>query len=256
MEPLPDNFRTLDHAQKDDLIVFLHGAVMRLEKRVGELEGQLAKNSSNSSKPSSTDGLDKPDPKPRRGRSGKRSGGQKGHPGSTLKRVAEPDHRVDHEPGRCSDCGASLDGAPVVGKRRRQVFDIPPVAVEVTEHCAVTRRCSCGACTSGAFPDGVTSAVQYGPRLHATVVYLSHYQLMPMARLTEALHDLFGLTLSQGTVNNLLARCSDRLEGFEAQAIAAVRAAPVAHFDESGVRVEGKLHWLHVASTLRSSPAT
>ena len=250
MEPLPDNFRSLDHAQKDELIVLLHGAVVRLEKRVGELEGQLAKNSTNSSKPSSSDGLDKPAPKPRRDRSGKRSGGQKGHPGSTLKRVAEPEHRVDHEPGTCSDCGASLDGAPVVGGRRRQVFDIPPVAVEVTEHCAITRRCSCGTCTSGAFPDAVNRPVQYGPRLHATVVYLAQYQLMPMARLTEALHDLFGLTLSQGTVNNLLARCSERLEDFEARAIEAVRAAPAAHFDESGVRVGGKLHWLHVASTM------
>ena len=85
---------------------------------------------------------------------------------------------------------------------------------------------------------------------YATVVYLSHYQLVPMARLTELLDDLFGLTISQGTVNNLLARCSDRLEDFEAKAIAAVRAAPVAHFDESGVRVEAKLHWLHVASTV------
>ena len=250
MEPLPDNFRSLEHAQKDELIVLLHGAVVRLEKRVAELEGQLAKNSTNSSKPSSTDGLDKPDPKPRRDRSGKTSGGQKGHPGTTLKRVAEPDHRVDHEPLTCGGCGASLDGAPLVGTRRRQVFDIPPVAVEVTEHCAVTRRCSCGTCTSGAFPDGVTSAVQYGPRLHATVVYLAQYQLVPMARLTELLDDLFGLTISQGTVNNLLGRCSDRLEDFEARAIAAVRAAPAAHFDESGVRVGGKLHWLHVASTL------
>jgi len=249
MEPLPANFRSLTPVQKDDLIVLLHGALVRLEKRVEELEGQLAKHSGNSSKPSSTDGLDKPAPKPRRDRSGKPSGGQKGHRGTTLKRVADPDHRLDHEPERCEGCGASLEGAAVVGRRRRQVFDIPPVNVEVTEHCAITRRCSCGACTSGTFPETVANPVQYGPRLHATVVYLAQYQLVPMGRLTELLKDLFGVSLSQGTLNNLLGRCHERLERFEAQAIEAVRAAPCAHFDESGVRVGGKLHWLHVAST-------
>ena len=118
MQPLPD-LSTLDHAQKEELIVLLHGAVVRLEKRVAKLEDQRAKNSTNSFRPSSTDGLDKPEPKPRRGRSGKRTGGQQGHPGSTLKRVAEPDHRVDHEPVTCGGCGASLDDAPVVGRRRR-----------------------------------------------------------------------------------------------------------------------------------------
>ncbi len=197
MEPLPGNFRSLDHAQKDDLIVFLHGAVVRLEKRVGEL-----------------------------------------------------DHRVDRESVHCGRCGALLDGATVAGVRRRQVFDLPPVAVEVTEHCAIVRRRACGTCTSGAFPDGVTRPVQYGPRLHATVVYLAEYQLVPMARLAEALNDLYGLTISQGTLDNLLVRCSDRLEDFEIHAIAALRTAPAAHFDESGVRVGGKLHWLHVASTV------
>ena len=245
----PPDLSSLTHAQKDAIIGSLYATVARLEQELDELRGRLAKNSTNSSRPSSSDGLDKPDPKPRRERSGKPSGGQKGHPGRTLKRVAEPDHRIDHEPGRCSGCGSALNGAVVVGTQARQVFDIPPVAVEVTEHRVITRRCTCGACTSGRFPDGVTSPVQYGPRLHSTVVYLAHYQLVPMARLTELLDDLFDLTISQGTVNNLLARCSERLEGFEAQAREVVRRAPAAHFDESGVRVGGTLYWLHVAAT-------
>ena len=247
MDPLPD-LSTLSHEQKDELIVGLHAMVSQLMARVTELEATLSMNSSTSSRPPSSDGLAKPSPKSRRRASGKRSGGQPGHPGRTLKRVAEPDHRVDHEPGRCGGCGAALDDAAFVRSEARQVFDLPPVAVEVTEHRAVTRRCACGTCTRGVFPDDVTHPVQYGPGVRSTVVYLAQYQLVPMARLTELLADLYGLSISQGTIDNLLRRCSERLGGFELAARAAVRRGTCAHFDESGVRVGGALHWLHVAS--------
>ena len=255
MKPLPD-LSSLDHAQKDALIVALHAVaveveveVVRLRERVASLEEQIAKNSTNSSKPSSTDGLDKPAPKPRRNKSGKGSGEQPGHKGATLERVAEPDHRLDHEPPCCSGCGASLIDAELVGERRRQVFDIPPVSLEVTEHRALTRRCACGACTSGAFPDAVGAPTQYGPRLQSLVVYLAHYQLVPMARLTELLDDWLGVAISQGTVNNMIRRCHEGLGAFESRARELLKEAPVAHFDESGIRVGGKLHWLHVACT-------
>jgi len=248
VDSLPD-LSTLDHAQKDALIVALWSVVTELRERVAVLEGQAAKNSTNSSKPSSTDGLAKPSPKSRRKRSGKASGGQPGHKGRTLERAAEPDHRHDHEPTRCASCGSSLIGAEFVGTRARQVFDIPPVKLEVTEHRAIARRCACGTCTSGAFPDGVDAPLQYGPRLQGAVVYLAQYQLVPMARLTELLDDLLGVPISQGTLVNMIRRCHERLERFEGLAREAVKGAPVAHFDESGIRVGSKLHWLHVACT-------
>ena len=250
MQPLPD-LSTLDHAQKDALIVALYaiaGEVETLRQRVTELEAQLAKNSSNSGKPPSSDGLARPKPKSRRRRTGRRSGGQPGHPGRTLKRVAEPDHLVEHEPGVCRGCGAELVGTALVGIEARQVFDLPAVGVEVTEHRASTRRCPCGTCTKASFPDAVTHPTQYGPRVRSTVVYLAQYQLVPMARLVELLADLYGLTPSQGTIVNLLRRCHGQLEGFEAAARDAVRSGACAHFDESGVRVDGELQWLHVGS--------
>ena len=236
MDPLPDNFRSFEHAQKDELIVLLHGAVVRLEKRVGELEGQQAKNSSNSSKPSSTDGLDKPAPKPRRNPSGKPSGGQKGHPGSTLKRVTEPDHHLDHEPACCSHCGASLDDAPVVAERRRQVFDLPPVAIEVTEHRA--GRCDCFGCgrpLTATFPDEVKASVQYGPTLQAMALYLGKYQLIPYLSLSELFDDIFNCPLSMGTLANFVKRGGAKAAEAVEPIREALREAAVLHADEPSV---------------------
>ena len=166
--------------------------------------------------------------------------------------MAEPDRVVEHEPVRRDGCGASRDGngGTLAGVEARQAFDLPPVAVEVTEHRAAVRRCACGTCTRdrAAFPDGVTHPVQYGARVRNAVVYLAQYQLVPMARIIEVLRDVQGLSISQGTVANSLERCHAQLEGFGAAAREAVRAGRCAHFDESGVRVGKGLHWPHVAS--------
>lgn len=163
---------------KDELIALL----LAQEARIAELERRLGLNSSNSGKPPSSDGLKKP---PRvsslREPSGKKTGGQKGHPGETLCRVEKPDATMDHYPETCAACGEPLTAAMATGHLARQVFDLPePRPLIVTEHRA--HACCCAACgtqTRGAFPAGVTAPVQYGTRIAAFVLYLLHYQLLP-----------------------------------------------------------------------------
>ena len=138
-----------------------------------ELKRRLGLDSRNSSKPPSTDSpFAKPAPKSLRRKSGRKPGGQPGHPGSTLAQVADPNERLRHEPGRCAGCGSDLADAPEVGMEKRQVFDLPPMTVQVIEHQLISRRCGCGATTGAMAPQGVSAPVQYGPRITAIVLYL------------------------------------------------------------------------------------
>jgi transposase len=141
-----------------------------LTERVKELEDRLAKNSRNSSKPPSSDSPVKPKPKSLRSKSGKKPGGQKGHPGRTLSLVEDPDHVVIHErdPQECDGCGKALVDIEASGYERRQVVDVPPLALEVTEHRAQRKRCvGCGRTTTAAFPAEASAKVSYGPRIEA-----------------------------------------------------------------------------------------
>jgi transposase len=169
----------LNQLSKDALIALL----LAQEARIAELERRLGLNSSNSGKPPSSDGLNKP---PRRvsslrAPSGKKTGGQKGHPGETLRRVERPDATIDHYPEACIACGEPLTAAMTTDHVARQVFDLPePRPLIVTEHRAHGCRCvACGTQTRAAFPEGVTAPVQYGERISAFVLYLLHYQLLP-----------------------------------------------------------------------------
>jgi transposase len=236
-------------AQRDAVI-----AELRAEN--AELRRQLGLNSGNSSKPPSTDGLAKPAPKSLRGRSGRKPGGQSGHPGSRLEQVSVPDEVLRHEPVACGGCGSGLDGAAQVGVRRRQVFDIPPIAVKVTEHQLVVRRCGCGTVTAGQAPEGVGAPVQYGPRIAAIMVYLYVGQFLSKARTATALAELFGTPVSAGTVASMTARAAEGLSGFTELVRARIAGAQVAHFDETGLRVQGKLRWVHSASTGKYSLIT
>ncbi|WP_395111733.1 DUF6444 domain-containing protein, partial [Actinomadura sp. SCN-SB] len=182
------------------LVVVLSEKLAAAEAEIAELRAQLGKNSRNSSKPPSSDGLVKPPPKSLRGRSGRRPGGQAGHRGQTLCQVAEPDRTERHEPGCCRSCGAGLAGAPETGLERRQVFDIPPITVAVTEHQLIKRRCGCGAVTTADAPGGVEAPVQYGPNVAAIVVYLYVGQFLSKDRTARALAELFGTPISAGTV--------------------------------------------------------
>ena len=233
---------------KDELIALL----LAQEARIAELERRLGLNSSNSGKPPSSDGLKKP---PRvsslREPSGKKTGGQKGHPGETLCRVEKPDATMDHYPETCAACGEPLTAAMATGHLARQVFDLPePRPLIVTEHRA--HACCCAACgtqTRGAFPAGVTAPVQYGTRIAAFVLYLLHYQLLPEKRLAVLMTDLFGVKLVTATIARISNDCAERFHGFVDALRDQVAAAPVKHMDETGFRIGGKTQWLHIAST-------
>jgi transposase len=228
----------------------LRAMVEALKVQVAELTRRLEQNSRNSSRPPSSDSpFVKPEPKSLRRKSGRKPGGQQGHPGSTLARVADPDERLRYEPGPCVGCGADVADGAEVGVERRQVFDLPPMTVRVTEHQLIARRCACGVTTCGTAPDGVTAPVQYGPRITAIIVYLYVGQFLSKKRTAQALAELFGTPVSEGTVATMTRRAADGLGGFLARLTDRLAEAEVAGFDETGLRVAGKLHWVHCART-------
>ncbi|WP_261558307.1 IS66 family transposase [Frankia tisae] len=231
------------------LVVSLQADLARALARIAELEAQVAKTSRNSAKPPSSDGLAKPAPKSLRKKTGRRQGGQAGHPGSTLCLVDEPDVRLRHEPGPCSGCGVSLAGRPVARVERRQVFDLPEMRAHVTEHQLVERACGCGTRTKAAAPDGVNAPVQYGPRVTAAAVYLYAGQFLSTDRTATALAELVGIPPSAGTVAAMTARAATDLDGFLTAVRDLLAGAEVVGADETGLRVAGKLHWVHCART-------
>src|SRR5262252_3609964 len=175
------------------------------KERIGELERRLGLNSTNSSKPPSSDGLKKPPRLPRvrslRERSSKKSGGQKGHRGETLRPVENPDVIVNHYPETCANCAWEVPTDTSAGYRSRQVVDIPEPKVVVTEHRAHGCACpNCAAITWASFPENVKAPVQYGARICALVVYLLNYQLLPEDRLAQLMSDLFGLKMVPATI--------------------------------------------------------
>jgi transposase/uncharacterized coiled-coil protein SlyX len=228
------------------------GLIATLQARVAELERRLGQDSSNSSKPPSSDGLRKPT---RAGRQDderaarRRPGKQPGAPGAHLAQVAQPDEVAWHAPGRCGGCGATLADAPAVGVEARQVFDLPPLRLLATEHRAERRRCACGTTTQAAFPAHVRAAACYGPGVRALVAYLCVHQHLPVDRAAQLLADVLGAPVATGTLAAVVAEGARGLEGFAQVVREGLAAAPVAHFDETGARVAGRLHWVHSAST-------
>jgi transposase len=230
----------------------LRARVAALEVENAELKRRLGMNSTNSSKPPSSDSpFTKPAPKSLQRKSGRKPGGQPGHPGSTLALVEDPHERRRHEPGPCTGCGADLADAPEVGMERRQVFDLPPMTVQVTEHQLIARLCACGATTCGAAPEGVAAPAQYGPRVTAIVLYLYAGQFLSKKRTAQALAELFGTPVSDATVASMSARAAAGLDGFLTEVGDRIAEAEVAGFDETGLRVAGKLAWVHCARTSR-----
>src|SRR3954447_6926155 len=181
---------------------------------------------------------------------GRRPGGRPGREGRPLRQVAVPDEVVVHEPGACTGCGGTLpaDGRPA-RVIRPPVFDIPQITVRVGQHRLVSRRCVCGVLTCAAGPAGVTAPVQYGPHAAAIAVYLVLGQHLPVERTAGLLAELFGTPMAVGTVAAWTARAAAGLEPFTAAAVAALADAELVHVDETGLRVAGRLHWLHVACT-------
>lgn len=236
---------------KEAVIALIRESLGQLTVRIQVLEDRLAKNSHNSSKPPSSDGLSKPAPKSLRKRHGKKSGGQPGHNGSTLKAVERPNHFQVHPVRQCNHCHAALEEVEVSGHEKRQVFDVPRVRVEVTEHRAEIKRCPyCGEVSKAAFPEGVTQPVQYGPEIKAQAVYFNQYQLLPLERTGEVFKELYGHALAEGTILEACQEVAGQVEpGNVAIKKHLTEKEAIVHFDETGGRVGGKLQWLHSAST-------
>jgi len=225
--------------------------VAELTARIERLEARLNQDSHNSHKPPSSDGPAKlPPRRSRRKRSGKKSGGQVGHPGATLMQVKHPDTIITHRAPTCPQCQTSLASAPVVGHTRRQVVDLPTTRPQVTEHQALRVCCpQCQTVTAGQFPPDVTQPAQYGPGVKALAVYLQTYQHLPFERTQEYFRDVHQLNLSEGTLATAQALCAATLTPVESAIRGAVIHAPVANFDETGLRTDGHTDWLHVACT-------
>lgn len=247
-----DEIRAVYALGEDAVIGLVEGLLERiavLEERVEALENQISKNSRNSSKAPSSDGF-KPKPKNQRGKSERSSGGQPKHPGKTLEWSADVDQVEQHCVDACAVCGQSLSKVEVEDWDLRQVRDIAPIQMTVTEHQAEVKSCPhCQTLNRGEFPPNVNSVVQYGASLKGLMVYLLDYQLLPSARVKEVLSDVFGCEISEATLYNSRERCFKELASVEAAIIKQIQHAEVLHCDETGMRVKGKLWWLHVAST-------
>ncbi|HEY9823869.1 MAG TPA: IS66 family transposase [Stenomitos sp.] len=233
----------------ENLLKVQADAIGKLESRIKVLEDQASKDSQNSSKPPSGDGFKKR-PQSLRTKSGRKSGGQTGHPGSTLEWVDEPDEIEQQVIEVCQGCGASLVEMPIVEWQCAQVHDVVPIEMRVKEHQVAVKQCACcGKRNQAGFPVGVTNRVQYGSRLRSLMVYLMDYQLLPSERVQELLSEVLGCSLSEGTLYETRQACFELLVEVESSIFEAIQQSEVAHFDETGLRVNGKLMWLHVAST-------
>ena len=236
-----------------DQLLAAERQVEDLRAKVRQMEDHQALNSTNSSKPPASDGLAKPPPRSLRAMTGRKPGGQPGHPGHTLQPVKKPNHVTVHSLNRCpcGHCGGVLlHGQPVLDYERRQVFDLPPLRLVVTEHQAEIKQCPVsGQRITAPFPSGVEAPVQYGPHFRGFTLYLFNQQFLPFDRLRQTCLDLFGQPLSLGTLTQTHARAYQTLDPVEAAIMRALIQAPAVNVDESGLRVAGILHWLHVACT-------
>jgi len=235
-------------AQKDQRIEELEARLMRALQRIEELERRLAKDSHNSSKPPSSDGLKRKErPRPK---SEKAKGGQAGHPGHTLEQVASPDRVLTHRPSHCEACQCELGQEVGQVKERRQIHELPDLRLIVTEHQVESICCpACQHLTVARFPAGVDAPAQYGPRMQAMAVYLSQFQLLPMERIGELLADLWGCHLSEGTLASWIAEAARTLEPTMLVLKRLLLQSRLDHVDETGGRVNGVLHWFHVNGT-------
>lgn len=244
----PSSLSQLSHAEKDALILMLQEQINALQAAVKQLQSRRNTNSRNSSKPPSSDGMNKPAPKSLRVAGENPTGGQKGHTGRTLRQATQPDKIVVYGiPDQCQACDRKLPFAYV--SETRQVFDLPVLQFEVTEHQAMQAICACGHVHTAEFPAGVNATVQYGPRAQAAMVHLNQNHAVSVQRTAALMKDFFGLPVSQATVLKAAMASAGILQPtVDAIGQGAVNA-DVLHADETGLRVAKTLHWLHVLAT-------
>jgi transposase len=236
-------------AQRDEQIAQMQQQLKQLGEQMQALQEQLKKDSHNSHLPPSSDRFHR-QPRSLRKSSGKKAGGQPGHPGSTLLLSQTPDRVIVYPVERCEHCQRDLREVESLQVERRQVIDLPPKRVLVIEHQAQQKCCpTCQQISSAPFPENVSAPVQYGAAFGAVGVYLVQQQLLPYERACEVMQDLLGPTMSEGTLQTLVQRCAERLCPVEQQIKAALSQAEVLHQDETGLYVAGKRHWMHVSAT-------
>lgn len=248
----------LIHESPDGIVALIQGLYKQnqeLRQRIEHLEAIINKNSSNSSKPPSSDGFNKPKRTASlRQKTGKKPGGQKGHDGFTLKQAEEPDHLERCPVIQCESCKTSLAAEKVVAVDKRQVIDIPPIKAKVTEYQAEVKDCPCcGIRNLGEFPIGVKDAIQYGPVIKSLSVYFMNYQFLPYKRLQECFQDVFGCKISTGSLYNFQKESYHSLESTEFRIMMGLKSSPIMHSDESGLYVNGKRHWIHEYSSENST---
>lgn len=237
--------------EQRELIAKQAEIIKKLEARIADLEKRLGLNSQNSSKPPSSDGLKKPvRTKSLREKSNKKSGGQIGHIGETLKQVSTPDHIEHHEvvEKTCPNCAHDLTHIPVSSTIKRQVFDVPPINIYVTEHVADVKICLCGCKIKGKFPSGVESPVQYGARIKALASYFSVQHFIPEDRLQTLLKDVFQINIATSTLSSINEKLSEKLLPYMDNVLQQLKQDEIKHLDESGLRVEGKTKWIQLMS--------
>jgi transposase len=254
MPMMPEPICPYKDLSKEDLIAIIKTLMTQnkaLMERVAELERQLGLNSSNSSKPPSSEGL-KQSPRTRstRGKSERSGGGQKGHPGKTLRQKETPDEVIHHHAKVCVHCGASLDTEMSIRYRKRQVFDVIKPGTEVTEHRAYVGRCRvCGKETKAVFPKDIQAPVQYGKRMQSLAVYLQHGHFIPEDRLSALFDDVLGVPVCAATLAAMSTSVSKEFMPAVEKISGLITESKVKHLDETGFRIKGKTQWLHVQST-------
>ena len=244
--------RAENQALRNDLATALEH-LEEANAHIKQLEGQAAKDSHNSSKPPSTNGFKEPVRKTQslREKSGKKSGGQPGHPGRTLMMVEQPDQTIRLTPVQCQHCQHDLPQASLSRRERVQVFDLPAIHLQVTEYQVEVKACPCcHAETRAELPDGITMAcAQYGPNVKTLAVYLASLHLLPLARVCQILSDLLGTTFSQASVLAACQQSASTIAPVLQKIKTALHGSPVVHNDETGFRIEKKRWWLHVAAS-------
>jgi transposase len=227
--------------------------IVALEKENQSLKDQLSKNSRNSSKPPSSDGFKKepkPNPKSLRQIRGRKSGGQTGHQGYKLKPSTTPDKITWHELNQCPHCQNDISKIEAQSIEKRQLFDIPPLTLFVTEHRAEVKVCPhCQRRSRAEFPEGLTQDAQYGSNTKAWVTYLNQYQMIPYDRIQQMMEHFFGHSISEGTIDNIIESGFQSLEEAEMAIKKLLIQSKRLHHDETGLRTKGSLYWQHVAST-------
>jgi len=230
-------------------LVDLKASSIKQAMQIAELQARLNKNSSNSSKPPSVDGYGKKSIKNNREKSGKSTGGQISHVGKTLEKVQNPNEVVEFKIQESCDCGCHLEGIESI-KKTRQVSDIPKPQILVTEYVTYNKVCpECGKVHETEFPAAVTQSAQYGPNIQTLMNYFSLYQLIPSGRTVEAIRDITGQSVSEGTLANVAKVLYDNVEKAVEDIKYQLINADVVHFDESGTGREGQTKWMHVTYT-------